>query len=181
MILYWPYLGLFLDEPAAAAVAVGVPVRGQQQADNHQRPHAPHHLHHQGRGVYQHRTRAPLQSRTGRPSPQFSCTTHRLTLFAWIMVFFLDYNRCIHYNDIFLVVSVSIQLMGVQIVLSISFIATRYTGHWCLLSYTIHSVPTCCSSQYILLVFIIFFLVGRDRISYQISGYVYILLDEKYP
>ena len=57
--------GLFLYEPAAAAVAVGVPVRGQQQADDHQRPHAPHHLHHQGRGVYQHRARAPLQSRTG--------------------------------------------------------------------------------------------------------------------
>ena len=58
--------GLLHDQAAEVAVAVGVSVRGQQQADHHLRPHPPHHLHHQGGGLHQHRTRPPLLARPGQ-------------------------------------------------------------------------------------------------------------------
>ena len=58
--------GLLHDQAAEVAVAVGVSVRGQQQADHHLRPHPPHHLHHQGGGIHQHRTRTPLLACPGQ-------------------------------------------------------------------------------------------------------------------
>ena len=58
-------LGVLLDEPSAAAVPLGVPVCGQQQADDHLQPDPAHHLHHPGGGIHQHRARTPLQSRAG--------------------------------------------------------------------------------------------------------------------
>ena len=39
--------GVLHDNAEQAVVAVGLPVRRQQQAHHHQRPNAPYHLHHQ--------------------------------------------------------------------------------------------------------------------------------------
>ena len=39
--------GVLHDNAEQAVVPVGLPVRWQQQAHHHQRPHPPHHLHHQ--------------------------------------------------------------------------------------------------------------------------------------
>ena len=64
---------------------MGVPVRGQQQADHHQRPHAPHHLHHQGGGLHQHWARAPLQPGPGDSIKKNKCKNFLKTL---LLLFF---------------------------------------------------------------------------------------------
>ena len=72
--------GLLHDSPAPAVVPVGVSVRGQQQADDDLRPHAAHHLHHQGGGLHGHRTGTRLCLSTGETVLQRSLQRQGFTL-----------------------------------------------------------------------------------------------------
>ena len=68
---------------------MGVPVRGQQQADHHQRPDAPHHLHHQGGGLHQHWARAPLQPGPGDSIKKNKCKKNFKT---FLIIIFLPHG-----------------------------------------------------------------------------------------
>jgi hypothetical protein len=68
-MIYFPGLQSVLhDKAELALVAVGVPVRGQQQADHRLRVDAAHHLHHQGRGLHSHRSWTTFASSSGKQS-----------------------------------------------------------------------------------------------------------------
>ena len=56
------------DEAELALVAVGIPVRRQQQVDDRLRVDAAHHLHHQGRGLHGDRSRPTLATGSGKQS-----------------------------------------------------------------------------------------------------------------